>query len=94
MRSVKNPARSRPLSRNVRRLMKMARESPANPEVEKMAFSHCDSLTTITIPASVVEIGMLVFRDCKNLKDVRVAPSSYAEQYCIENKIPYSFVND
>ena len=35
MRSVKNPARSRPLSRNVRRLMKMARESPMNPEVEK-----------------------------------------------------------
>ena len=36
MRSVKNPARSRPLSRNVRRLMKMARESPMNPEVEKI----------------------------------------------------------
>ena len=36
MRSVKNPARSRPLSRNVRRLMKMARESPANPNVEKI----------------------------------------------------------
>ena len=34
--SVKNPARSRPLSRNVRRLMKMARESPANPEVKKI----------------------------------------------------------
>ena len=36
MRSVKNPARSRPLSRNVRRLMKMALELPANPEVEKI----------------------------------------------------------
>ena len=35
--SVRNPARSRPLSRNVKRLMKMARESPLNPEVEKIA---------------------------------------------------------
>ena len=35
--SVRNPARSRPLSRNVKRLMKMARESPLNPEVEQIA---------------------------------------------------------
>ena len=33
---VKNPAKSRPLSANVRRLMKMARESPLNPNVEKI----------------------------------------------------------
>ena len=36
MNIVKNPARSRPLSANVRRLMKMARESPLNPDVKKV----------------------------------------------------------
>lgn len=37
METIRNPARSRPLSRNVKRLMKMARESPENPEVRKKA---------------------------------------------------------
>ena len=36
MNTIKNPARSRPLSANVRRLMKMARESPLNPDVKKV----------------------------------------------------------
>ena len=47
--SVKNPARSRPLSRNVKRLMRMARESPLNPDVEKIErefterdLAYCD----------------------------------------------------
>ncbi len=35
----RNPARSRPLSRNVKRLMKMARESPENPEVRQIQRS-------------------------------------------------------
>ncbi len=35
METIRNPARSRPLSRNVKRLMKMARESPENPSVRK-----------------------------------------------------------
>ena len=46
---VKNPAKSRPLSANVRRLMKMARESPLNPNVEKIEreftardLAYCD----------------------------------------------------
>ena len=58
MRSVKNPARSRPLSRNVRRLMKMARESPANPEVEKIEreftardLAYCDMQGNIFMAA-------------------------------------------
>ncbi len=33
---IRNPARSRPLSRNVKRLMKMAREAPQNPNVAKI----------------------------------------------------------
>ncbi len=42
--STRNPAKSRPLSRNVKRLMKMARESPLNPDVEKIerAFTERD----------------------------------------------------
>ena len=47
--SIKNPARSRPLSANVKRLMKMARESPQNPDVEKIEreftardLAYCD----------------------------------------------------
>ena len=58
MRSAKNPARSRPLSRNVRRLMKMARESPANPEVEKIEreftardLAYCDMQGNIFMAA-------------------------------------------
>ena len=58
MRSVKNPARSRPLSRNVRRLMKMARESPENPEVEKSEreftardLAYCDMQGNIFMAA-------------------------------------------
>lgn len=58
MRSVKNPARSRPLSRNVRRLMKMARESPVNPEVEKIEreftardLAYCDMQGNIFMAA-------------------------------------------
>ena len=49
MKQSRNPARSRPLSRNVRRLMKMARESPLNPAVEKIErpftardLAYCD----------------------------------------------------
>ncbi len=58
MKSVKNPARSRPLSSNVRRLMKMARESPENPEVEKIErefterdLAYCDMQGNIFMAA-------------------------------------------
>ena len=56
--SVKNPARSRPLSRNVKRLMRMARESPLNPEVEKIErkfterdLAYCDMQGNIFMAA-------------------------------------------
>ena len=56
--SVKNPARSRPLSRNVKRLMKMARESPPNPSVEKIErefserdLAYCDMQGSIFMAA-------------------------------------------
>ena len=49
MHIIRNPARSRPLSRNVRRLMKAARASPDNPDVVKAGrdmalkdLAYCD----------------------------------------------------
>lgn len=58
MKSIKNPARSRPLSSNVRRLMKMARESPQNPDVEKIErpftardLAYCDMQGNIFMSA-------------------------------------------
>lgn len=58
MKSIKNPARSRPLSSNVRRLMKMAREAPLNPQVEKIErpftardLAYCDMQGNIFMAA-------------------------------------------
>ena len=58
MNGIRNPARSRPLSRNVRRLMKMARESPMNPAVEKIErefttrdLAYCDMQGNIFMAA-------------------------------------------
>lgn len=55
---IKNPAKSRPLSANVRRLMKMARESPLNPDVEKVSrafnerdLAYCDMQGSIFMAA-------------------------------------------
>lgn len=67
MRSVKNPARSRPLSRNVRRLMKMARESPENPDVEKIEreftardLAYCDMPEFLRIPVLLKSPQLIV----------------------------------
>ncbi|MBQ6374666.1 MAG: hypothetical protein IJJ45_09315 [Clostridia bacterium] len=58
MNTTRNPARSRPLSKNVKRLMKMAREDPLNPNVEKIerGFStrdqaYCDMQGNIFVAA-------------------------------------------
>ena len=66
--SIKNPARSRPLSANVKRLMKMARESPQNPDVEKIEreftardLAYCDMQGNIFMAAVDREIPMSNF---------------------------------
>ena len=66
--SAKNPARSRPLSRNVRRLMRMARESPLNPDVEKIErefterdLAYCDMQGSIFMAAVDRDIPMSEF---------------------------------
>ena len=56
--STKNLARSRPLSKNVKRLMKLAREDPLNPNVEKIErefstrdLAYCDMQGNIFMAA-------------------------------------------
>ena len=68
MNSIKNPARSRPLSANVKRLMKMARESPQNPDVEKIEreftardLAYCDMQGNIFMAAVDQDIPMDYF---------------------------------
>ena len=53
------------------------------------AFSNCFGLEKVYLPASVTEIGPRVFDGCKKLWGVFVEKGSVAEQYCIDNKLPY-----
>lgn len=66
--TIKNPAKARPLSANVRRLMTMARESPLNPDVEKITRSfnerdlaYCDMQGSIFMAAVDRGVGMDIF---------------------------------
>ena len=43
--------------------------------IEKMAFSGCTSLTAITIPDSVTNIGVGVFFDCTSLTEITIPDS-------------------
>ncbi|MBE5811891.1 MAG: hypothetical protein E7318_13340 [Clostridiales bacterium] len=52
------------------------------------AFISCDSLEHVFIPNSVQTIGEAVFIYCPNVT-LTVTPGSYAEQYAIDNSIPY-----
>ncbi len=68
MNVIKNPARSRPLSRNVKRLMKMAREAPVNPDIEKIErefterdLAYCDMQGNIFMAAVDRNIDMSEF---------------------------------
>ena len=54
------------------------------------AFSYCSSLIAVTIPDSVTAIGDGAFSDCSSLT-ATVTPDSYAEQYCIDHNLPYTF---
>lgn len=71
-------------------------ESVAIPDtvtvIDNKAFFNCKSLKSITIPDSVTNIGNYVFDDCPNLI-LTVNEGSYAEQYCIQNKLSYQYPN-
>lgn len=54
------------------------------------AFFGCKSLTSIVIPHSVTGIGNKAFHGCLSLT-LTVTPDSCAEQYCVDNSIPYTY---
>ena len=54
------------------------------------AFSGCSALSSVTVPASVTSIGFDAFGQCPLLA-LTVESGSYAEQYAIENAIPYVY---
>ena len=46
--------------------------------IAPLAFSHCDKLTTVSIPASVIDIGWGAFQDCSSLRGIWVDPNNPA----------------
>lgn len=54
------------------------------------AFRNCSNLRAIDIPESVTSIGQGAFEGCDN-PTFFVSKGSYAEQYCIENKLPHEY---
>ena len=40
--------------------------------IDKLAFSGCSSLTSVTIPESVTNIGKSAFENCRKLSSVRI----------------------
>lgn len=57
-------------------------------EIEYDAFVSCDALESVTLSERVTNIRRGVFSRCPNLT-LTVTPGSYAEQYAIDNNIPY-----
>ena len=57
------------------------------------AFSFCAGLNSVTIPDSVTRIGNYAFFHCDSLSMVIVTEGSFAEQYCIDNNLPYRYTN-
>ncbi|MBR3600863.1 MAG: leucine-rich repeat domain-containing protein [Lachnospiraceae bacterium] len=57
-------------------------------EIGESAFGYCDNLKAMEIPSGVNQIGRNAFGGCKNLT-LSVRAGSYAEQYAIEEEVPY-----
>ena len=61
--------------------------------IADLAFGSCLSLKEITLPASVVRISKDAFSSCEDLQNVIVEKDSYAEKYCIQYKLPYTYAD-
>ncbi|MDE6083648.1 MAG: leucine-rich repeat domain-containing protein [Muribaculaceae bacterium] len=55
--------------------------------IDGEAFDGCNSMTSITIPASEISIPYNIFGYCKNLEEILVEDGN--KQYCSENGILY-----
>ena len=55
------------------------------------AFLNCTSLKEILLPDSIKNIGYGIFENCSNVK-ILCKKDSVAEQYAIENNIPYELI--
>ena len=53
------------------------------------AFSGCVSMTSISIPPSVISIGATTFRSCSKELTIYGKAGSYAQTYAEENNIPF-----
>lgn len=62
-------------------------------EIGAFAFANCPRLMQLAIPSGVTQIGAHAF-DNDPLLTLLVAPDSYAEQYCIDNGLPYLCIDD
>ena len=60
-------------------------------EIGNSAFENCDSILFVTIPESVQMIGEVSFYDCKSATII-VPRDSYAEEYCKEKGIKYTYL--
>lgn len=56
------------------------------------AFCRCTKLTSVIFPINVSHIADNAFSGCKQLT-ATVQPGSYAEAYCKENNIKYTYVS-
>lgn len=56
--------------------------------IEAGAFGNCDWTEVIHVPASVTYIADRAFYNCHDLT-VKAPAGSYAEQYCVSEKVPF-----
>ena len=59
--------------------------------IGNQAFNMCTALSSVTIPASVTSIGENAFTECSEDLIITVVRGSYAEQYCVDNDLPYRY---
>lgn len=59
--------------------------------VDAFAFRECRGLLYVTLPKSLNTIGCHAFTNSKQIKFC-VHPGSYAEMFCMENKLTYKYI--